>query len=260
MNIRVHYEKLTAQITLSTPHKGNAFDHQMILDLTHAISQASQHPDIRVIVLSGEGKHFCSGGDLQWMKESVKLSAQENASQSQDLFDLFESLSQSPKVTIALAKGSSYGGGVGLLACCDFVYAKEDSRFCLSEAKVGLMPATIAPFVAQKIGWHKTKQLGIRANVIDVQQARQYGLVDGIAQEESDLIDLTNQCIEEVKKCSPESIKKYKELVREAMHMDASQLRLRTSEMIAQIRISPMGQEGLQAFIEKRKPSWDSHE
>ncbi|MEZ4704068.1 MAG: enoyl-CoA hydratase-related protein [Bdellovibrionota bacterium] len=243
-------------LTLSRPDKGNALNMELIRELTRVFLEADVDPNLRIVVLSGEGKHFCSGGDIEWMKQSMNLSAEENTKQISELYALFASIDQCSKATLGKIHGAAFGGGLGLVSCLDFSFCLESSKFSLSEARIGLMPATIVPYVSKKIGWARCRSLGIRANIFGAYDAKTWGLVTDVYDSESDQQHHIEECIEDILLCSPQSVKTYKGLVNHMIYHDEDHIKQHAIEGISKLRQSSEGQEGLKAFLEKRKPSW----
>lgn len=241
-------------ITLNRADKHNAFNHQVILELTTAFKQAEQDQETTCVLLRANGKHFCAGADLKWMQEMVSYSQEENKKDALKLSELFKTLNHLHKPTIAIVKGSAYGGGVGLLSCCDVVLASEQSSFCFSEVKVGITPATIAPYVLAKIGLSAARRYFLTAETFDAQEAKQIGLVQDIINEKK-LEQHANKLAERISNYSPQALKITKSLLFELPKNEAEAIEY-TANLIAYIRTSPEGQEGLRAFLEKRKPNW----
>jgi methylglutaconyl-CoA hydratase len=209
---------------------------------------------VQIIVLKANGRNFSAGADLDWMKRMVHFSEQENLVDALELANLLKVLHQSPKVTIALAHGNVIGGGIGLLACCDLVISDANSRFCFSEAKLGLIPATIAPYIIQAMGSRAAKYYFLTAKPFSAIDAKNSGLVHEIAEPEQ-LLTAGMRLAASLLKNGPEAIKLIKQLVADVNPIDGALIN-RTAALIAEVRVSPEAQEGLGAFLEKREPSW----
>ena len=241
-------------ISLNRPDKANAFNDEFIIELTTALQQAEQDSKTTIVILRANGKHFCAGADLNWMQQMVNFSKEENKKDAIQLSNLFQTLNHLKKPTIAVVKGSAFGGGVGLLACCDIVLAAEQASFCFSEATVGLTPATIAPYVLQKIGLSAARRYFLSAEKFNAVQAEKIGLVQEIC-DETKIDQIAYELASKMSTYSPQALTVTKELLfklpkDEKMAIDY------TAELIADIRTSAEGQEGLKAFLEKRKPNW----
>lgn len=245
-----------ASLWLNRPEKNNAFNAQTIAELIQALDTVANDDRVRLVVLRGRGRHFCGGADLAWMQESVKLDYQGNLNDAQQLAELLYNLHQLKKPTLAIVQGAAFGGGVGLAACCDMVLAAEDAQFCLSEVRIGLIPATIGPFVTKAIGQRAATRYAMTAERFSGIRARELGLVDE-TYPAAELDDEAEAWIANLLNNSPAALVACKALFHE---IGAGELtperRHYTEAAIARIRISPEGQEGLQAFLEKRKPAW----
>jgi methylglutaconyl-CoA hydratase len=244
-----------ATLTLNRPEVHNAFNAELIAQLADAFDRVAG--EARALVLTGKGHSFSAGADLNWMRAMAKASEGENQRDAERLASMLRKLDQLPCPTIARVNGHAFGGGVGLIACCDMAVAVETARFGLTEVRLGLAPATIAPFVVPKIGIKHARRFMLTGERMDVDTAIRIGLVTSAAPgahldgHVEDLIDL-------LLAGGPNAQAHVKELIRTiAIHAgDPRELDRRTSEMIAALRVSREGQEGLNAFLEKRKPDW----
>ena len=245
-----------ATVTLNTPEKHNAFDDNIILILTDIFNEIANRKDIYIMILASNGKSFSAGADLSWMKRMAKYSYQENYKDAQALALMLKALNFLPQTTIAKIQGAAFGGAVGLASCCDIVFASTKASFCLSEVKLGLIPATIAPYVLKTIGEKASRRYFQTAERFSAHKGLQLGLVSEVVEPE--------QLDEEVKKItsvllsnSPQAIKQAKKLALDVSDQEINdELINTTSERIANIRVSDEGQEGLSAFFEKRSPVW----
>jgi len=249
-----------ATLTLNRPDVHNAFDDQLIAQLISTLSHLEKDDTVKVVVLTGNGKHFSSGADLNWMKRMATLSEEENRQDAMGLATLMHNLNNLKKPTIALVSGAAYGGAVGLIACCDMAIATQDSRFCLSEVKIGLSPAVISPFVVSAMGERQARRYFLSAEVINANKAEQLGLIHEVVETKDQLQASANQLIESLLKNSPQAMAKTKQLIQRVARgaIDTS-MRDDTVNLIASIRVSDEGQEGLASFLEKRQASWVSH-
>lgn len=244
------------RITLNRPDKRNAFDADIIRALTGAVKQASEDPACRVIVLAGDGKHFSAGADLNWMKHTATLSADENREDARALAGMLKAIDLSPKPTIARVQGAAFGGAVGLVSACDIAIASDDARFCLSEVRLGLAPAAIGPYVIRVLGARQARRYFLTAEEISATRAVDLGLVHETVTAES-LDDTVNRLVDRLLKNSPQALGACKELIARTGHNQPDEELIRyTADLIAHLRTSDEGQEGLSAFLEKRAPSW----
>jgi len=245
-----------ATLWLNRPDKNNAFNAATIAELIRALDQVSDDAEVRLLVLRGRGRHFCGGADLAWMQEAVKLDYQGNLADAQQLAELLNNLHLLKKPTLAVVQGAAFGGGVGLVACCDMALGSEQAQFCLSEVRIGLIPATIGPFVTKAIGQRAATRYALTAERFDGARARELGLLDECYATE-ELEEKVEAWVANLLNNSPAALVACKALFQEIGSGELSpNLRRYTEAAIARIRISPEGQEGLHAFLEKRKPAW----
>lgn len=251
-------ERGVASLWLNRPEKNNAFNAQTIAELIQALDLVADDAKVRLLVLRGRGKHFCGGADLAWMQEAVNLDYQGNLADAQQLAELLNNLHLLKKPTLAVVQGAAFGGGVGLVACCDMALGSEQAQFCLSEVRIGLIPATIGPFVTKAIGQRAATRYALTAERFGGQRARELGLLDECyAADELD--EKVEAWIANLLNNSPAALVACKALFQEIGAGELSpNLRRYTEAAIARIRISPEGQEGLHAFLEKRKPAWQN--
>ena len=245
-----------AIITLNRPELHNAFDDTLISSLTGELRRLERDPNVRVVILAARGKSFSSGADLNWMRRMAEYSFEENLADAMGLADLMKTLANLAKPTIALVQGAAIGGGVGLVACCDIALAAENAIFCLSEVKLGLIPAVISPYVASAIGPRATRRYFITAERFTADEAFRLGLVHEVLAAE-DLNSRANYFTELLLQNGPQAMASVKALVSEvALSSLDDDLIADTAERIAEIRASDEGREGLSAYLEKRKPNW----
>jgi methylglutaconyl-CoA hydratase len=249
-------ERGIATVTLNNPEKHNAFDDKIIEELTAAFEQISNNKDVRVMILAATGKNFCAGGDLGWMKRMASYSYDENLKDSKALAKMFKNLNFLTVPTIARVQGVAFGGGVGLVSCCDMAVATPDASFSLSEVKIGLIPAVISPYVVGAIGQRAARRYFITAERFDAQTAFELGLVSKVVEKEQ-LNHEIDKLAETLLANSPDAIVGAKQLIFDVAGREIDdELIDFTCERIAEIRVSAKGQEGLTAFLEKRKPTW----
>lgn len=249
-------ERGCATLTLNNPEQHNAFDDRMIADLTAALLKFKDNPLVRVILLTANGKSFSAGADLNWMRRMADYSQQENVRDALALAELMRVLNELPQPTIALVHGATIGGGVGLVAACDIAIAADRSSFCLSEVKLGLIPAVISPYVIMAIGARQARLYFLTAERFTAAEALRIGLVHQLCPE-SELSKFGEQLCHQLLQNGPEALKEAKRLIREVAGrtIDSDLIDL-TADWIAAIRASDEGREGLTAFLDKRKPSW----
>ena len=243
------------RLTLNRPEVRNAFDEEVIQAISAAAASASEDPSLRAVVLAGKGKTFCAGADIAWMAKAIAYSRQENLSDAEDLARMLERLDTLPVPVIGRIQGSALGGGVGLAAICDTVIAADTAVFALTEVKLGILPAVVAPYVLRKIGISAARELFLTGARFDAARARQIGLVHEIVPE-ADLDAAVTRRIDEVLTAGPQGVAKAKALIREIAGAPPDHVIGVTTNAIASQRVSDEGQEGLRAFLEKRKPSW----
>ncbi|WP_037444628.1 enoyl-CoA hydratase-related protein [Shewanella mangrovi] len=242
------------RLTLNRPQTANAFDEQLISDLIDALEHLATLRDCRVLVLQGAGKHFSAGADLNWMQRQAEMDYATNVEDAARLAKLMQVLDEFPKPTIALVQGAAYGGALGLICCCDVALATDSARFCLSEVKLGLIPAVISPYVCRSIGMRQARRYALTAETIDAFTALQLGLVHQLA---SDLCSSAATIIDAVLQGGPEAQQQCKALLAkvEDKSFDDS-LRILTTRAIADARCTSEAHEGMKAFFEKRSANW----
>ncbi|QSX32762.1 enoyl-CoA hydratase/isomerase family protein [Shewanella avicenniae] len=242
------------RLTLNRSQSANALDEQLISDLIDALEHLATLRDCRVLLLQGAGKHFSAGADLGWMQRQAQMDYDANVEDAARLAKLMQVLDEFPKPTIALVQGAAYGGALGLICCCDIVLAAESARFCLSEVKLGLIPAVISPYVNRSIGMRQLRRYALSAEVIDAFTALQLGLVHQLA---SELDHSAAKLIDAILQGSPEAQRQCKSLLAKVndKSFDDS-LRILTARAIADARSSSEAHEGMSAFFEKRAASW----
>jgi methylglutaconyl-CoA hydratase len=243
-----------ATLTLNRPKVHNAFDDELITELMTALKQCEQDPNIRVVILKANGKNFCAGADLKWMQRMAKYSHAENLLDAERLAELMYTLYTLKKPTIVFIQGSVVGGGVGLVACCDIAIASQDANFCLSEVKLGLAPAVISPYVIQAIGERAAHRYFLTAERFDANQAHLLRLIHEVVANDH-LEEYGWALAQQICENSPAAITTSKELILKIKAIDNNIIE-ETINCIAKLRASSEGREGMQAFLEKRKPAW----
>jgi methylglutaconyl-CoA hydratase len=244
-----------ARVTLNRPDVRNAFNDELIIELCNLFQAIRKDDDIRVVVLTGEGKAFCAGADLNWMKKMVHYDRMENIMDAEHLVDMLEFIDTCPKPVVGRINGPAIGGGCGLVSVCDIAIASFNAKFAFTEVKVGIIPATISPYVIRKIGIGPTRELFLTGEQFDAHRARQIRLVTEVAAPEA-LDAVVNNKVELLMSSGPKAMAEVKKLVRSIPHVDPEQHKKYTAELIADLRASPEGQEGMSAFLNKRNPNW----
>lgn len=244
-----------AYVKLNRPDIRNAFDPSMIADITKAFTSLSSRTDLRAVVLQGEGKVFCAGADLNWMREMVNYTLDQNKEDSLQLFAMFESIAKCGLPVIGLVQGAAFGGALGLVACCDYVIADPQTQFCFSEVKLGIAPAVISAFINRKAVAGKVRHFMMSGAVFNSQQAADAGLVNEVASS-TDFVTRLEHVLKAYKECGPEAVRETKKLLNDIPNLSWDDQRKRTSQLIAERRVSAEGQEGLKSFLEKRTPTW----
>ena len=245
-----------ARVTLDRPEIRNAFDDALIAALTKALRALDSDNKVRAVVLAGNGPAFCAGGDLNWMKRMAGYGYEENLSDAQALADLMKTLDRMRKPTIARVHGPAYAGGVGLVAACDIAIGVPEAKFCLSEAKLGLSPATISPYVVRAMGERMARRYFLTAEVFDAAEAQRIGLLTAVSPSEK-LDGEIEEILQHLMQSGPQALVKIKELIRAVASGPVDDAMIAdTAKRIAEIRVSPEGREGVASFLEKRKPSW----
>jgi methylglutaconyl-CoA hydratase len=244
-----------ATVILNRPDVHNAMNDVLMNELTRCFSQLSRDDSLTAVILTGNGKSFCAGADLTWMKNMVNFSKEENKKDSRFLLDMYETIFSCPKPVIGRINGHAFGGGIGLLAVCDITITVPEMKFAFSEVKLGIIPAVISTFVARRMKPADMRRLFITGERFDSMIAHEIGLVDLVVPPEK-LDDAANSCVEQVRSSGPKAIKEIKHLIDNLIKKDVEKYKEFTVEKISELRVSPEGQEGINAFLEKRKPNW----
>lgn len=243
------------RVTLNRPDVRNAFNDDLIAELTTWARSVTPDAETRVAVLAGAGRSFCAGADLAWMSKMVAYSHDENVRDARTMATLFEALDQLPVPLIGRVHGAALGGGAGLAAVCDIVIAAEDTVFGFTEVKLGIVPAVISPYVIAKIGTSAARELFLTGGRFSAARAREIGLVHAIGTAE-DLDRLIARYVNEVQTAGPHAVAAAKKLIAEVARQDRTGAMEYSIDAIAVRRVSAEGQEGMRAFLDKRKPSW----
>ncbi|EED30754.1 enoyl-CoA hydratase/isomerase [gamma proteobacterium NOR5-3] len=247
-----------ARVTLNRAEKHNAFDDSMIAQMQSHFAELATRQDVRVVILQAEGKSFSAGADLGWMQRMASYDYGHNLDDARALATMLQTLKTLPQPTIARVQGNAFGGAIGLISCCDIAIASRSALFALTETRIGLIPATIGPHVIEAIGTRWARRLFLTAERFDADRAENLQLVHECC--DADVLDSrVEAAVEALLLNGPEALSAAKQLIREiaGKAVDAQMID-DTSARIAHIRVSQEGQEGLQAFLEKRPPSWAS--
>lgn len=256
MSVTTQIDGEVARITLDNPEKRNAFDDTIIASLTHAFEEAGRNDQVRVVVLQASGKHFSAGADLNWMRAMGQLDAQQNREDALRLARLMQSIDRCAKPVIARVQGAAFGGALGLICAADMAVAADNARFCLSEVKLGIIPAVISPYVVRAIGPRQARRYFMTAEVIPAERAMQLGIAHEVVPE-AELDQAVDAMINALLAGGPQAQIETRDLVERVSTAPIDQAMLEdTAERIARLRTGAEGQEGLSAFLEKRSPNW----
>jgi len=245
-----------ARVRLHRPGLHNAFDAELISTMTDTLALLARDEGVRVVVLEGSGASFSAGADLNWMRGMAAAGERENRDDALALARLMRALDELPRPTIARVQGAAFGGGVGLVACCDIAIGAEDAKFGLTEARLGLLPAVISPYVVAAIGARHARRYFASAEVFDAAQARRIGLLHEVVA--ADALDAAvDRQVALLLKAGPIASARAKSLVRDVAGLrDRDAIDAANADLIARLRVSPEGQEGLSAFLDKRAAAW----
>ena len=257
-NIIVQLDHDRATVLLNRPKQHNALNPELISDLNEALDELEQNEQVHFVVLAGEGRSFCAGADISWFANAVNREKSENWQEYLHMADLLKKIYNYPKVTIAAAHRNVLGGANGLLAACDFAIAEKSTAFAFGEVKLGIIPATILPFVAKRLSTQNLKKLMYSGEQFWTIEAQAIGLVDFVA-EDGQRMQVVDKLIAELQNVSPNALKACKQLI---LRVGSGEVNTESSEytaaVLAELIESEEGQEGLRAFLEKRKPDWSA--
>jgi methylglutaconyl-CoA hydratase len=254
--LELGFEAGVATVTLNRPDVRNAFNDEVIAEMTAVFSELGEREEVRCIVLAAHGTAFCAGADLNWMKRMAGFTWDENVADAAALANMLRVLYQCPKPTIARVQGDVYAGGIGLVAACDIAVSIDSAQFCLSEVKLGLIPATVSPYVIRAMGTRAAQRYFLTAERFSAAEALRMGFVHQVVA--ADQLDAAVAALAQaLLQAGPAAVKACKALVQDVAGKDITQLLIdRTVHSIADIRASAEGREGIQAFLGKRKPDW----
>lgn len=253
-NLRLEIDGGVLRVLLDRPRVHNALNPALIGEITSCFEEAARDDEVRVVVLSGEGRSFCAGADVGYMRQTARFSHEENVEDARRLAAMYRAIDRCPKPVVGRVFGAVVGGGCGLVASCDLVVAAEDAWFAFTEVRLGISPATIAPFVVRKIGISHARELFLSGSRFDAGRAREIGLVHEVSSAEA-LDEATERAVSRLLKGGPRALAATKELLRE-LEEHPEEATERMAGWIARLRGGEEGQEGLGAFLEKREPAW----
>lgn len=260
MTVHTEQQGAVLRVTLDRPEKHNAFDDNIIARLTEAMALPASLKGVRAIVLDARGKHFSAGADLDWMRRMADMDWQQNRDDAIRLANLMDAIDRAPCPVICCVQGAAYGGALGLICAADIALSTPDARFCLSEARLGILPAVISPYVVRAIGARQARRYFMTAEVFGASQARELGVVHEIVDPEQ-LPERLEQLVSNIQACAPGAQRESRDLIDRVSHQPAdASLRTWTAELIARLRTGEEGREGLDAFLQKRPAAWKGAE
>lgn len=255
----VQIDKRVATVALNRPEQHNALTKEMIVDLTRTFQELGEETAVRLVVLTGRGRSFCAGADLNMMRAEAENTFEENVANGEMIFDLMLAVNRCPKPVLGRVNGAAIGGGVGLVSCCDVVVAAERAVFGLSEVRLGIVPAVISPFVIAKIGERHARELFLTGERFPAAHAQRIGLVHHVAADGASLDEKVDERIEALLAGSPLAQGTAKRIIERVSEPDWQGLRRYMSRRIAEARASEDGREGMSSFLEKRRPKWQEN-
>ncbi|MDX6381390.1 MAG: methylglutaconyl-CoA hydratase [Rubrobacteraceae bacterium] len=254
-HLRIGHGDAVATVALARPDARNALNAGLIAEIRRCMEELAEDDNVRVVILTGEGDFFCAGADIGYMRDMANFSYEENLEDARNLAAMFGAVEECPKPVVARIKGAAIGGGVGLVAAADLSVAEEETVFAFTEVRLGISPATIAPFVLRKIGYSQTRALFLTGERFDASRAHEIDLVHEVVSEE-DLDAAVQEKVSGLLSGGPEALAATKALLRELRDAAPGEATEITARRIAELRTGEEGQEGLGAFLEKRKPAW----
>lgn len=254
-HLKITQNQGTLTISLNRPERRNAFFPEMIQEITQIFKSLTKDKTVRAVLLTGEGKSFCSGGDLEWMKSMAEYTLKQNIKDARELYQMYWAIRSCPVPVVGKVFGHCFGGGAGLTAVCDIVAAEGSTQFCFSEVKWGLVPAVISPFVSERAHPAKIREWFITAKVFNSEEALQGGLINSCGSM-ADVDAYLEQTFAQINAAAPEAVRATKKLHQSYSTISWKKVEPVVTKLIAQRRVSDEGQKGLQAFLEKREPQW----
>ena len=256
MTVKTEIKNQIAKVIISRLEVHNAFNEEVIKRLTEIFSELGKNKNIRLVILSSEGKSFCAGGDLNWMKKSIDYTHEENVEDARNLAKMFKTINECPKPVIARIQGTAIGGGVGLISVCDLSCAVSTAKFSLSEVRIGLIPAVISPFVMKKILPGEARRYFLSSERFSADEAKRIGLISEVAIDETEIDKKISEWTEAILAGGPEAISACKKMISDISSLNIDEALELSSQELAKRRASKEGQEGIKAFLEKRPPDW----
>ncbi len=253
--IEIHKEKDVATVYLNRPEVHNAMNEKLMKELTNCFKELNNDDNTRIIILTGRGKSFCAGADLNWMKSMAEYTKEENIKDSRLLLNLYETIYTSSKLVIGHINGHAFGGGLGLFAVCDITFAVPNCKFAFSEVKLGIIPSVISTYIVRRIGLSNMKRLFITGERFNSEYAKEIGLIDYVISED-EIDEQIQNYVKLLHSSGPKAVEEVKKLVDACEKMDVENYKEYTVKKIAELRVSKEGQEGINAFLEKRKTKW----
>ena len=255
-HLTIQVEALVATVTLNRPDVRNAFNDEVILEVTQAFAELGARSDVRCIVLAANGPAFCAGADLNWMRSMADYTRVQNFDDAGRLATMLRTVYECPKPTIAKVQGDVYAGGTGLVAVCDIAVSVDTAQYCLSEVKLGLIPATISPYVIRAMGARAAHRYFLTAERFDAAEALRIGFIHEVVKAEA-LDAKVAELVQALVNAGPEAVRLCKKLLQDVAEQAITPALVQmTVEGIADVRVSPEGREGVQSFLQKRKPNW----
>ena len=255
--LKLEVQDTVARIWLDQPDARNAFDDIVIAELTQAFNEAGAQPQVKAIVLGANGPAFCAGANLNWMRRMADYTRDENIADAGKLATMLRTIAECPKPTIARVQGDVYAGGMGLVAACDMAVSVDTAWYCLSEVKIGLVPATISPYVLRAMGTRASQRYFLTAERFTAAEAHRIGFVHEVVAGADALDAKLDELVKALTSASPAAVRSCKQLIADVDGREIDDALIgKTVESIADIRASDEGREGVQAFLQKRKPSW----
>jgi methylglutaconyl-CoA hydratase len=255
LHLRVERRRMAAYVTLSRPEVHNAFNARLIRELQVVFEDLSSDDGVRAVVLAGEGPSFCAGADLQWMRSSLDFTHEDNIADALRMADMFRAIDSCRHPVIGRLHGAALAGGSGLAAVCDIAIAEEGTRFGFTEARLGISPAVISPFVLRKIGQSQARALFVTAERFDTARALAIGLIHQVVPAGA-LDEAVRAALAAIGQCGPAGVRAAKLMARTVPLLSEEEARATTAATIAGLRVGEEGQEGIRAFLEKRPASW----
>lgn len=253
--IEIKREKDIVTVLLNRPEVHNAMNEKLMTELTSCFKELSNDDNTRIIILTGNGKSFSAGADLNWMKSMAQYSKEENIKDSRLLLDLYETIFNCPKPVIGRINGHAFGGGIGLVAVCDITIAPPGKKFAFSEVNLGIIPSVISTYIVRRIGLFNMRRLFLTGERFDSEYANKIGLIDHMASDE-EFDAKVQKYVKLIHSSGPKAMTEVKNLVNKCQNMNVDEYKEHTVKKIAELRVSDEGQEGISAFLEKRKSKW----